>query len=118
MDAAEGRLPQAMSLARRVPGPSLASRRAGRRLDWDAARYLLSWLLLAVNGVAVRRRTDESRVGGCVCPPGAAEKDDPRGRTDGPAGGGSVHRMEFGQFNQGGIRRITADFWKGASSPI
>src|SRR5215472_12693313 len=48
MDAAEGRLSQAMSLARRVPGPSLASRRAGRHLDRDAARYLLSWLLLAL----------------------------------------------------------------------
>jgi len=37
----------------------LASRRAGRWVDRDAARYLLPRLLLAVNGVAVRRRTDE-----------------------------------------------------------
>src|SRR5215471_20678217 len=108
MDAAEGCLPQALSLAHRVPGPSLASRRAGRHLDRDAARYLLSWLLLAVNGVAVRRRTDESRLGCCDCTPGAAGKDDPMGRTDRPAGRGSVHRMGFGQLNQSGIRRITA----------
>src|SRR5215831_12743585 len=107
MDAAEGRLPQAMSLARRVAGPSLASRRAGRRLDWDAARYLLSWLLLAVNGVAVRRRTDESRLGCCDCTPGAAGKDDPMGRTVKSVDGCALHRMGFGQLNQSGIRRIT-----------
>src|SRR6516162_2141501 len=112
MDAAEGCLSQALSLAHRVPGPSLASRRAGRRLDRDAARYLLSWLLLAVNGVAVRRRTDESRLGCGGRTVGAAGKDDPMGRTDKPADGCAVHRMGLCQLNQSGICRITADSGK------
>src|SRR6516164_10193415 len=87
MDAAKGCLPQALSLAHRVPGPSLASRRAGRRLDRDEARYFLSWLLLAVNGVAVRRRADEPRLGCGDRNLGAAGKDDPMGRTDKSAAG-------------------------------
>src|SRR5215469_10254485 len=93
MDAAEGCLPPALSLSNRVPGSSLASRRAGRCRDRDAARHLLPWLLLAVNGVAVRRRADESRLGCCDRTLGAAAKDDPVGWTDDPADGGGVHRM-------------------------
>src|SRR5215831_19188206 len=71
MDAAEGCLPQTLSLSHRIPGPSLASRRAGRCLDRDAGRYLLPWLLLAVNGVAVCRRTVEPCLGCCDCTLGA-----------------------------------------------
>src|SRR5215472_18967985 len=97
MDAAEGYLPRALSLAYRVPGPSLASRRAGRCRDRDAARYLLPRLLLAVNGVAVCRRTDEPRLGCCDHTLGASAKDDPVGRDE-PADGGVVHRMGFCQL--------------------
>src|SRR6516165_4208999 len=82
MDAAEGCLPQTLPLAHRVPGPSLASRRAARCRDRYAARFLLPWLLLAVNGVAVWRRTDEPRLGCWDRAPGAAAKDDPVERTD------------------------------------
>src|SRR5215469_1964649 len=116
MDAAEGCLPQALSLAHRVPGSSLASRRAGRRLDRDAARSLLSRLLLAVNGVAVRRRTDESRLGCGDRTLGAAAKDDPVERTVKSADGGAVHPMGFGQLNQSGLCRITAD--SGKATPL
>src|SRR6516162_992374 len=116
MDAAKGCLPQALSLAHRVPGPSLASRRAGRRLDRDEARDLLSWLLLAVNGVAVRRRADGPRLGCGDRNLGAAGKDDPMGRTVKPADGCTVHRMGFCQLNQSGLRCITADAGKGDPS--
>src|SRR6516162_392066 len=108
MDAAEECLPQALSLAHRVPGPSLASRRAGRCRDRDAARYLLPWLPLAVNGVAVCRRTDEPRLGCCDSTLGAAAKDDPLGRTDESADGGGVDRMGLCLLGQGGIYRMTA----------
>src|SRR6516162_11147859 len=112
MDAAKGCLPQALSLAHRVPGPSLASRRAGRRLDRDEARYFLSWLLLAVNGVAVRRRADEPRLGCGDRNLGAAGKDDPMGRTDKSADGGAVHRMGPYQLIQSGISCMTCPLWK------
>src|SRR5215472_16621192 len=108
MDAAKGCLPQALSLAHRVPGSSLASRRAGCCRDRDAARYLLPWLLLAVNGVAVCRRTDEPRLGCRYRAISAAAKDDPVGRTDQLADGGVVHRMGLCLLGQGGIYRITA----------
>src|SRR5215470_17746840 len=98
MDAAEGCLPQALPLAHRVPGPSLASRRAGRCRDRDAARYLLPWLLLAADGVAICRRTDEPRLGCRYRAISAAAKDDPVRRTDEPADGGSVHRMGLCQL--------------------
>src|SRR5215472_10140631 len=100
MDAAEGCLhqTQTLPLSHRVPGPSLASRRAGRCLDRDAARYLLPWLLLAVNVVAVCRRTDEPCLGCCDRTLGAAAKDDPVGRTDESADGRGVHRMRLCQL--------------------
>src|SRR5215813_2213363 len=107
MDAAEGCLPQALSLAHRFPGPSLASRRAGRCLDRDAARYLLSWLLLVANGVAVRRRIDEPRLGCCDRTLGAAGKDNPLGWTGAAADRGAVHPMGLSQFCQCGIYRIS-----------
>src|SRR5215469_15510391 len=79
MDAAEGYMPQALSLAHRFPGSSLASRRDGRSLDRNAARYLLLRLLLDANGVAVRGRTDEPRLGCCDRALGAAGEDDSLG---------------------------------------
>src|SRR5215469_2851628 len=90
MDAAEGCLPQALSLTDPVPGSSLAARGAGRCLDRDAARYLLPRLLLAANGVAVHRRTDEPRLGRCDRTLSAAGKDNPLGRTVEPTEGGAI----------------------------
>jgi hypothetical protein len=108
MDAAEGYLPQALSLSHRVPGSSLASRRAGRSPNRDAARYLLLRLLLDANGVAVRRRTDEPRLGCCDRALGAAGEDNPLGGTDESADGDGLHRMGLFQLNQSGISRIAA----------
>src|SRR5215469_11801769 len=103
MDAAEGYMRHALSFAHRVPGSSLASRRAGRSLDRDAARYLLFRLLLDANGVAVRRRTNEPRLACCDHTRGYAGKDNPLGRTDESADGDGVHRMGLFQLNQSGI---------------
>src|SRR5215472_13523202 len=108
MDIVEGCLPQALSLTRRVPGPSLASRRAGRCLDRDAARYLLPWLLLAVNGFTVCRRIDEPRLACCDRTLGAVAKDDPVGRRDAPADGSAVHLLGHSQFRECGIYCLTA----------
>jgi predicted metal-binding membrane protein len=55
-------------------------------------------LLLAVNGVAVCRRTDEPRLGCRYRAISAAAKDDPKGWTDKPADGGGVHRMGLCQL--------------------
>src|SRR5215469_13373523 len=103
MDAAEGCLPPALSLSRRVPGPSLASRRAGRCRDRYTARFLLPWLLLAVNGVAVCRRTDEPRLGCRYRAISAAAKDDPVRRTDEPADGAVFIEWGFVSLVRGGF---------------
>src|SRR5215813_12000980 len=107
MDAAEGYLPQALSLTHRVPGSSLAARSEGRSLDRDTAWYLLPRLLLAANGVAVRRRAYEPRLGRCDRILGAAGKDNLLGRTVEPADGGAVHRMGLYQLSASGICRLS-----------
>src|SRR5215469_10875845 len=117
MDAAEGCLPQALSLARRVPGPSLASRRAGLCLDRDAARYLLPRLLLDANGVDVRRRTDEPRLRCCARTLGAAGKNNSLGRTDAPVCGSAVHPMGLGQLRECGICLTAAARWEIKGGP-
>src|SRR6516165_12302211 len=106
MDSAEGYMPQALSLDR-VRGSSLASRRAGRNLDRHTARYLLLRLLLDANGVAVRRRTDEPRLGCCDRALGPAGEDNSLGGTDESTGRRGVHRMGPFQLNQSGISRIS-----------
>src|SRR5262249_18736868 len=98
MDTAKGCLPQPLSLTRRVPGPSLAARRAGRCLDRNTTRYLLPWLLLAINGFAVRRRTDEPRLDCCDRTLGAVARDDSVGRRDAAAVGNAVHLLGHSQF--------------------
>src|SRR5215471_20823769 len=107
MDAAEGYMPQALSLAHRFPGSSLASRRDGRSLDRNAARYLLLRLLLDANGVAVRRRIDEPRLGCCHRALGVAGEDNSMGGTDESADRRGVHRMGLFQLNQCGTPRIS-----------
>src|SRR5215831_9761785 len=73
MDAAERCLPQALSLAHRIPVPSLASRLARRGRDGGSPWALLPRLLLDVYGPSVCRWVDEPRLGRrniTICPGG------------------------------------------------
>src|SRR5882672_1993778 len=84
MDTAQGHLPQALPLARRTPGPALASRHARRSSDRRPPRRVLPWLLLDADGAAVRRRPDEPRLGRTDHALRAIRKDDALGRADEP----------------------------------
>ena len=85
MDDAQGYLPQALSLAHRVPGPSLAIRLAGRGPDRGSPWALLPRLLLDTDGAFVRRRSDEPRLGRRDRAVRAIGKDHAVGRLDEPA---------------------------------
>src|SRR6516162_153937 len=93
MDAAEGCLPPALSLACQLPASPLASGRAGGCLDGDAAWSLLPWLLLDADGPVVCWRTDEPRLDRCDLGLSASGKDNSMGRTDEPADGGAPCRL-------------------------
>ena len=71
-----------MSLAHRVPSPSLATWLARRGPDWGSSRALLPRLLLDADGASVRRRIDEPRLGRRDCAVRSIGKDRTMGRLD------------------------------------
>src|SRR5579875_2519620 len=84
VDAAEGGVPQALSLAARFPAVPLARRRLRHARERRSARPLLSRLLLDADGIAVCRRRHEPRLGRGACPSRADREDAALGRAHEP----------------------------------
>src|SRR5207302_3092573 len=84
VDTAEKYLPCPLPLAHRIPPTTLAPGTPRRSRDRHAAWAVLSRLLLDIDGTTVRRRIDESPLGGRDRPTRSDREDSAVGRSDGP----------------------------------